>query len=78
MTPSNPSYRGYVYLIGSSRFGWYKIGKSRSATIRVQTLGILLPFKVEVFAVWMTDNPSAQHATLGNRAPMPEFVLQGT
>lgn len=53
-----PSYRGYVYLIGSSRFGWYKIGQSKTAEIRIKQLGILLPFKIEVFSVWMTDNPS--------------------
>lgn len=53
------SYRGYVYLIGSSRFGWYKIGKSRTAAIRVQTLGILLPFKIEVFGIWKAGDPSA-------------------
>lgn len=54
----NTSYRGYVYLIGSTNFGWYKIGMSRNAVIRIHQLGILLPFKVEVIAVWKTSNPS--------------------
>lgn len=49
---------GYVYLIGSSRFGWYKIGKSKTPNMRVKQLGILLPFKVEVFAIWKSDNHS--------------------
>lgn len=43
---------GHVYLIGSRRFHWFKIGKSSRAAIRVSELGILLPFKVEVIAVW--------------------------
>ena len=33
---------GYVYLIGNSIFGWYKIGKSISPEIRIKDLGILL------------------------------------
>jgi len=47
---------GYIYLIGSTRFGWYKIGRSRKPDIRIKDLGILLPFKVEAFAVWKTTN----------------------
>ena len=47
---------GYIYLIGSENFGWYKIGRSRVPTIRIEDLGILLPFKIEVFAVWQTSN----------------------
>jgi hypothetical protein len=41
-----------VYLIGSPTFGWYKIGKSRTPEVRVQNIGVLLPFKVEVIGVW--------------------------
>lgn len=52
----SPSYRGYVYLIGSQRFGWYKIGKSKHANIRINDLGILLPFRVELFCLWGTDD----------------------
>lgn len=59
MEPLTSSYRGYVYLIGSNRFGWYKIGKSRTASIRVQTIGCLLPFKIKVFCIWKTSDPSA-------------------
>jgi hypothetical protein len=43
---------GHVYLIGSHLFNWYKIGLSKNASIRVSELGILLPFRVEVIAVW--------------------------
>lgn len=43
---------GHVYLIGSPTFHWYKIGKSVDAAIRVTDLGILLPFRIEVIAVW--------------------------
>lgn len=49
---------GHVYLIGSRKFHWFKIGKSSNATIRVNQLGILLPFPIEVFAVWKTSAPS--------------------
>ena len=43
---------GYVYLIGSPTFRWYKIGKSRSVNIRLERIGVLLPFRVELFALW--------------------------
>jgi hypothetical protein len=56
-SPSNPSYNGYVYLIGSRRFGWYKIGKANDPSIRVKHLGILLPFKIQIYGLWMTPNP---------------------
>ncbi len=48
--------RGYVYLIGSERFKWYKIGKARRPEIRIRDLGILLPFKIRVFAVWQSED----------------------
>ena len=52
---------GYVYLIGSKAFGWYKIGKSKTPEVRVSTLGVLLPFKVEVLGVWQaTDHDRAE------------------
>lgn len=57
--PSDKSYSGYVYLIGSRRFGWFKIGKSTRPEIRMEEIGILLPFKIELFAVWGTKNHSA-------------------
>lgn len=47
---------GHVYLIGSRIFNWYKIGKSGNAAIRVTDLGILLPFRIEVLAVWKAAN----------------------
>jgi len=46
---------GYIYLIGSKTFSWYKIGKSRTPHVRVKDLGVLLPFKIEVIAVWKTN-----------------------
>ncbi len=55
---------GYVYLIGSSTFGWYKIGKSRSPNVRIKDLGVLLPFKIEVFAVWAANNHHRLEALL--------------
>lgn len=64
MTPSIPSYPGYVYLLGSSRFGWFKIGKSTRPDIRVNELGILLPFKIELFALWGTRNHSLLESAL--------------
>jgi len=47
---------GYVYLIGTPIFGWYKIGKSITPEIRVKDLGILLPFKIKVMAIWKAEN----------------------
>jgi hypothetical protein len=49
---------GYVYLIGSKQFHWYKIGKTSDAKIRVSQLGVLLPFRIEIFALWKTSAPS--------------------
>jgi len=48
--------RGFVYLIGSKRHSWYKIGRALSPRVRVRELGILLPFELEIFAVWKTVN----------------------
>jgi hypothetical protein len=47
---------GYIYLLGSTTFGWYKIGKSAQPEVRIKTLGILLPFKVEVIGLWRADD----------------------
>jgi hypothetical protein len=47
---------GYVYLIGTTVYGWYKIGKSKTPEVRVRDLGILLPFKIRVFRVWKAEN----------------------
>lgn len=58
---------GFVYLIGSTTFGWYKIGKSITPEVRVQNLGILLPFKVEVLAVWRAENHHALETKLHRR-----------
>jgi len=55
---------GYVYLIGTSTFGWYKIGKSKTPEVRVANLGILLPFKVKVYRVWRAENHHLMERTL--------------
>ncbi len=55
---------GYVYLIGTPTFGWYKIGKSKTPEVRVKDLGILLPFKVRVFGVWKAKNHHLLEQTL--------------
>jgi hypothetical protein len=55
---------GYVYLIGNERFQWYKIGKSRTPEIRVGNLGVLLPFKVQIFGVWRAQNHSLMESAL--------------
>ena len=55
---------GFVYLIGSPNFGWYKIGKSITPTVRVKDLGILLPFKIEIISVWAANNHHLMEKTL--------------
>lgn len=55
---------GFVYLIGSPLFGWYKIGKSKTPEVRVTHLGILLPFKLHVIGVWSAKNHSLLETTL--------------
>lgn len=55
---------GYVYLIGTPVFGWYKIGKSRTPEIRVKDLGILLPFKVHIIGVWKAANHHLMESAL--------------
>lgn len=55
---------GYVYLIGTSIFHWYKIGKSKTPEIRIGDLGILLPFKIKVYGVWKADNHTMLESTL--------------
>lgn len=55
---------GYVYLIGTPVFGWYKIGKSVSPEIRIKDLGILLPFKIKVLSVWKAENHHLMEKTL--------------
>ena len=55
---------GYIYLIGNDRFHWFKIGKSKTPEVRVTNLGVLLPFKIKVFAVWKAENHHKMEATL--------------
>jgi hypothetical protein len=55
---------GYVYLIGNDKFHWFKIGKSKTPEIRVGNLGILLPFKIKVFAIWKADNHHKMESAL--------------
>ena len=55
---------GYVYLIGTPIFRWYKIGKSKTPEIRIKNLGILLPFKIHVIGVWKADNHHLMESSL--------------
>ena len=55
---------GYVYLIGNSIFGWYKIGKSITPEVRVKDIGILLPFKIKVFSIWKAENHHLMETSL--------------
>jgi hypothetical protein len=50
---------GFVYIIGTDEFSWYKIGFSKSCEIRADQLGILLPFKIELFAAWRSYDARA-------------------
>lgn len=55
---------GYVYLIGNDKFHWFKIGKSKTPEVRVAHLGVLLPFKIKVFAIWKADNHHLMETSL--------------
>lgn len=46
---------GYIYLIGSPKFHWYKIGRSKVPHLRVKNIGVLLPFKIELIATWFSS-----------------------
>jgi Meiotically up-regulated gene 113 len=56
--------KGYIYLIGSKHFRWYKIGKSRTPNIRIKNIGVLLPFKIRIFGLWRVEDSSLAEATL--------------
>lgn len=58
---------GYVYLIGTPIFHWYKIGKSVNPEIRIQDLGILLPFKIKVIGIWKAENHHALETELHDK-----------
>lgn len=58
------NYSGYVYLIGTPVFSWYKIGKAKDPKVRVNDLGVLLPFKINVIAVWGAANHHLLEKTL--------------
>jgi hypothetical protein len=66
---------GYIYLIGSERFGWYKIGRSSVPHVRISNIGILLPFKIDLFAVWSTENQCCLEAFLHEK--FSEFQING-
>lgn len=55
---------GFVYFIGNSTFGWYKIGKSITPEVRIKDLGILLPFKIKIVGVWSANNHHLMEKTL--------------
>jgi hypothetical protein len=55
--PSMPTPRsGYIYFIGTERFGWYKIGRSYIPHLRVENIGVLLPFRVDIYAIWRSHD----------------------
>lgn len=55
---------GYVYLIGTPVFGWYKIGKSKTPEVRIKDLGILLPFKIHIIGIWAAKNHTLMESSL--------------
>src|SRR5882762_6222083 len=79
MTSQGSSYTGYVYLIGAAKFGWYKIGMAKTPEVRIGNLGILLPFKVQIIAIWKTTNKalleSEMHKKYGKRLINGEWFL---
>lgn len=46
--------REFVYLVGSAVHGWYKIGRSKSPRMRRYVIDSVLPFEIELIAVWET------------------------
>lgn len=46
-------------MIGSAAYRWYKIGKSSTPLLRVKNLGVLLPFKIQIMAVWKSSDMDA-------------------
>jgi Meiotically Up-regulated Gene 113 (MUG113) protein len=62
-----PSRSGYIYLLGSERFGWFKIGRSIEPVIRIENIGVLLPFRVEVFSVWAASDCVAAEVQMHRR-----------
>lgn len=55
---------GYVYLIGSRTFGWYKIGKTLKPIVRLCDIGVLLPFRIEAIAIWQFANHSTMETEI--------------
>jgi hypothetical protein len=55
---------GYVYLIGNARFHWFKIGKSKTPEVRIENIGVLLPFKIKVFGIWKAQNHTLMESAL--------------
>lgn len=47
--------REFVYLLGSKPLGWYKIGRSTNPRMRRFAIDSVLPFEIELLAVWETD-----------------------
>jgi hypothetical protein len=42
------------YLVGSSKYGWYKIGYSSKLRGRINDYSTLLPFEIDVQMTWDT------------------------
>lgn len=66
---------GYVYIIGNREHGWYKIGKSTRPKIRLNALKILLPFEVDLIALWQTNQHSFLERSLHEQ--MDEQCING-
>ena len=71
LTPATKSLKGkcmgYVYLIGSPRYKWYKIGKSTNVTVRISDLRILLPFRIDIIAIWKSSGHGQLESQLHRR-----------
>lgn len=75
MPTPNTVYSGYVYFIGNQEYLWYKIGKSRNPDIRLDDIGILLPFPIKVFAIWKAENHHDAEIAMHKR--YSEFHIHG-
>jgi hypothetical protein len=46
---------GYIYLLEGTQ-GWFKIGRSKEPTKRIEKLGVVLPFPIETKHIIVTDD----------------------
>lgn len=62
---------GYVYLIGNTTYGWYKIGKSKAPDFRFSSLVINCPVPLERLVLTETTDMNQLETLLHT-----EFTLQ--